>query len=269
MVEEKLIDRGMGEWLILSYLPVSLFSLRMTHATNKGGKTLLVPTPYAFKMTLIDACFRVFDGNNAEIKARQVFDLIKNCEIKFSPPAGCIVQNTFTKVLDLFQSKKSGAEKEKEILEAKANRNYPFRRTIAYREFCFYSNGELKVAIGVNGLSEDVVSLIRRVGSHINCIGKRGSFWQYIGDSIYKGNLPEGYTFPQPEERLMNGKFQWVQYLDDFGEVLCKAKDGFDRISTYGSGTIKLGEHRILVKTVIPYGFVQSSKHFTQYKKII
>ncbi len=253
MVEEKLIDRGIGKWLILSYLPVSLFSLRMTHATSKGGKTLLVPTPYAFKMTLIDACFRVFDGNNAEIKARQVFDLIKGCEIRFSPPAGCIVQNTFIKI-------------RQEERDAPKGFYVP---TIAYREFCFYTDAELKVAIGINGLSGDAVSLIRRVGSHINCIGKRGSFWQYIKDSICKGNLPEGYTLPQPEERLLTGKFQWVQYLDDFGEVLCKAKDGFDRISTYGSGTVKLGEHRILVKTVIPYSFVQSSKHFTQYKKIV
>ena len=253
MVEEKLIDRGMGEWLILSYLPVSLFSLRMTHATSKGGKTLLVPTPYAFKMTLIDACFRVFDGNNAEIKARQVFDLIKNCEIRFNPPEGCIVQNTFIKIRQE---------------ERDAPRGF-YVSTIAYREFCFYGDGELKVAIGINGLPEDAVSLIRKVGSHINCIGKRGSFWQYIGDSICKGNLSEGYTFPQPEERLLNGRFQWVQYLDDFGEVLCRAKNGFDRISTYGSGTVKLGEHRILVKTLIPYPFVQSSKHFTQYEKIV
>lgn len=253
MVEEKLIDRGIGKWLILSYLPVSLFSLRMTHATSKGGKTLLVPTPYAFKMTLIDACFRGFDENNAEIKARQVFDLIKGCEIRFSPPAGCIVQNTFIKI-------------RQEERDAPKGFYVP---TIAYREFCFYTDAELKVAIGINGLSGDAVSLIRRVGSHINCIGKRGSFWQYIKDSICKGNLPEGYTLPQPEERLLTGKFQWVQYLDDFGEVLCKAKDGFDRISTYGSGTVKLGEHRILVKTVIPYSFVQSSKHFTQYKKIV
>lgn len=253
MVEEKLIDRGIGKWLILSYLPVSLFSLRMTHATSKGGKTLLIPTPYAFKMTLIDACFRCFDENNAEIKARQVFDLIKGCEIRFSPPAGCIVQNTFIKI-------------RQEERDAPKGFYVP---TIAYREFCFYTDAELKVAIGINGLSGDAVSLIRRVGSHINCIGKRGSFWQYIKDSICKGNLPEGYTLPQPEERLLTGKFQWVQYLDDFGEVLCKAKDGFDRISTYGSGTVKLGEHRILVKTVIPYSFVQSSKHFTQYKKIV
>ncbi len=252
MVEEKLIDRGMGKWLILSYLPVSLFSLRMTHATSKGGKTLLVPTPYAFKMTLIDACFRVFDGTVAEIKARQVFDLIKGCEIRFSPPAGCIVQNTFVKIRQE---------------ERDAPRGF-YGATIAYREFCFYADGELKTAIGINGLSEEAVSLIRRIGSHINCIGKRGSFWQYIGDSICKGNLSEGYTSPQPEERLRSGKSQWSHYLDDFGEVLCKDKNGFERISTYSSGKVELGKHRVLKETVIPYRFVQSSKHFTQFKKV-
>ena len=84
MADKNLVDKS--KWLVLGYLPVSLFSLRMTHATNKGGKTLLVPTPYAFKMTLIDACFRVFNENEAENKAKQVFDFIKSCEIRFNPP---------------------------------------------------------------------------------------------------------------------------------------------------------------------------------------
>lgn len=253
MAEEKQNDRGVGEWLVISYIPVSLFSLRMTHATNKGGKTLLVPTPYAFKMILIDACFRVFDRDDAEIKARQVFDLIKGCEIRFSPPPGCIVQNTFIKI----RQEERGAPKGFYV------------PTIAYREFSFYSGGELKVAIGINGLSEGSVTLLKYIGSHINCIGKRGSFWQYIDDSICKGVLPQGYTYPQENEQLSVGNPQWVQYLDDFGEALCKAEDGFDRISTYGNGKIELGKHRILVRTVLPYKFKQSSRHFTQYIKSV
>lgn len=250
MAEEKPIDRGIGEWLILSYLPVSLFSLRMTHATNKGGKTLLVPTPYAFKMTMIDACFRVFEAN-AEEKAGEVFNLIKGCDIKFSPPTVCIVQNTFIKIR---QEKRD------------APRGF-FVPTIAYREFCFYTDGNLNVAIGVNGLSQNAVSLLKLIGSHINCIGKRGSFWQYIGETLHKDDLPPGYTCLQQDEQLATGNFQWVQYLDDFGEPLCKAKDGFDRISTYGNGKIELGKHRVLVKTVLPYKFKQSSKHFTHFEK--
>ena len=252
MMEEKPIDRGVGEWLVLSYLPVSLFSLRMAHATSKGGKTLLVPTPYAFKMTMIDACFRVFNGDEAEKKARQVFDLIKGCEIRFNPPSVCIVQNTFVKI-------------RQEERDAPKGFYVP---TIAYREFCFYSNDELKVAVGVKGLSEEAIDMLRLLGSHINCIGKRGSFWQFVGDSNHKNELPEGFIFPHTEERLSTGNFQWFQYLDDFGEVLCKAKDGFDRISTYGDGKIELGKHRILVRMVLPYKFKQSSRHFTQYEKV-
>lgn len=252
MAENELIDHGIGEWLILHYLPVSLFSLRMTHATSKGGKTLLVPTPYAFKMTMIDACFRVFEGCEAETKAKQVFDLIKGCEVRFSPPLVCIVQNTFIKIRQE---------------ERDAPKGY-YVPTIAYREFCFYNNSELKVALGKRGYKEDVVTLLQRIASHINCIGKRGSFWQYTGHTIHNGELPEDYTLPKGEEQISSINHRWSHDLDDFGEALCRAKDGFDRISTYGSGTIKLGEHRILTQTVIPYSFERSSRHFTQYKKI-
>jgi hypothetical protein len=252
MVENELIDHGIGEWLILHYLPVSLFSLRMTHATSKGGKTLLVPTPYAFKMTMIDACFRVFEGGEAETKAKQVFDLIKGCEVRFSPPPVCVVQNTFVKIRQE---------------ERDAPKGY-YVPTIAYREFCFYNNGELKVALGKRGYKEDVVTLLQRIASHINCIGKRGSFWQYAGHTNHNGELPKDYTHTKGKEQISSINHRWSHYLDDFGEALCKDKDGFDRISTYSSGIIQLNKHRVLIKTLIPYCFKQSSRHFTQYEKI-
>ncbi len=249
---ENLVNRGIGEWLIISYLPVSLFSLRMTHATNKGGKTLLVPTPYSFKMAMIDACFRVFEKNEAEIKARQMFDLIKGCEIRFSPPEVCIVQNTFIKIRQEERDAPKGF----------------YAPTIAYREFCFYNYSQLNVAIGIKGLSVDAINFLRTIASHINCLGKRGSFWQYIGDSIHNGELSlDDYTYHRDKQELRSSKFHWTQYLDDFGDDLCKAKDGFERISTYHNGEIKLGKHRILVETVIPYRFEKSSRHFTMYKK--
>lgn len=251
MADKNLVDKS--RWLILSYLPVSLFSLRMTHATNKGGKTLLVPTPYAFKMTLIDACFRVFGENEAESKARQVFDFIKSCEIRFNPPDTCIVQNTFIKI-------------RQEERDAPKGFYVP---TIAYREFCFYYGGELKVAVEITGLNDDQIDILQKLGEHINCIGKRGSFWQYKDSTILDGELPKEYTHPYIENNESRGADHsyWTQYLDDFGKALFTAKDGFDRINTYGSGKITLGEHRVLVKSIIPYTFVKSSKHFTIYKK--
>ena len=41
-------------WLILHYQP-TVFSLKPARATSTVGKTLLVPTPYAVKMALLDA----------------------------------------------------------------------------------------------------------------------------------------------------------------------------------------------------------------------
>ena len=87
-------------WLIGAYRPVTLFSLRMTHATSKGGKTLVVPTPYSVKMALLDACFRCYSSEVALGRARKVFDCLKRREIRVRPPKHCIVNNTFIKVLD-------------------------------------------------------------------------------------------------------------------------------------------------------------------------
>jgi hypothetical protein len=252
-MQNKLINRGIGEWLILRYKPVSLFSLRTTYATNKGGKTLLVPTPYAFKMAMIDACFRAFGKiDEADRKAREVFDLIKCCEIRFSPPSVCIVQNTFIKIR---QEKRD------------APKGY-FASTIAYREFCYFNNSELKIALGVKEYGEEILNLLVYIASHINCIGKRGSFWQYLGHMIQDGELSENYTRPKSDSQLSEGHNLWFHELDDFGQDLCDDKNGFDRISTYGEGKIELGKHRVLTKTIIPYRFKQSSFRFTEYNKI-
>ena len=42
-------------WLAVSYQPTSLFSLKLSSATNSAGKSLPVPSPYAVKMALLNA----------------------------------------------------------------------------------------------------------------------------------------------------------------------------------------------------------------------
>jgi hypothetical protein len=115
-----------NQWLIVLYEPVSLFSLRMSQTTSKGGKTLVVPTPYSVKMALIYACFRAWDEQEAFSNARRVFDIVKARRICFRPPPHCLVQNTFVKVLD--------AERDSDL---------PFKQTIVYREFAAFSGGPL------------------------------------------------------------------------------------------------------------------------------
>src|SRR5207244_1967154 len=134
----------------------------MTHATNKGGKTLLVPTPYSIKMALVDACFRGDQGDSEEL-ARKVFDLVKARQIRVAPPEHCLVHNTFIKILDHDRNEAAG----------------PYRSTIAYREFAFYK-GVMSIAADASGLEAEAVSFLSSLFHRINQFGKRGSFLQCL-----------------------------------------------------------------------------------------
>ena len=180
------------EWLVTTYQPVTMFSLRMTHATSKGGKTLVVPTPYVVKMALLDACFRRFPAAEALSRARIVFDWIKPREIRFRPPKHCLVTNTFQKVLDW---SRDGPD--------------PFRQTIAYRELAFYGGDDLLVALAVDGLRADERQILIELFAHINSLGKRGGFVQFTGTEVCTGPLPWGIHRPslRTRERSDHGLF--------------------------------------------------------------
>ena len=241
--------------MVAMYQPVSLFSLRMAHATSKGGKTLLAPTPYAVKMALIDACFRLFEAPEALAHARMTFDLVKARPIRIQPPKHCVVQNTFIKILD--EARDSDQE---------------FKQTIAYREFAAYQCGSpedgMRIAMGAGALTDREAGLLAKLWMHILSFGKRGSFFQFVGCQTL-GSLPPGYTAPFTGLiDIQQSSCSVIQYLDDFGEALCTARDGFDRISTFGDGNMRLGEHRVLVPTLVPYSRRSSSRSFTWYERI-
>lgn len=243
-------DRGRGEWLIARYLPVSLFSLRASYATSKGGKTLLVPTPYSVKMALIDAAFRCWGAGEAEAKARQAFEMVKGREVRIEPPEECVVQNTFLKVLD--------AERDGDL---------PFKNTIAYREFVQFE-GLMAVALGGAGLAAEERSDLEMLFRHISYFGKRGSFWQFTGLDWVTGEL-DGLFSVALESGLWKdmAKYGVTQALDDFGPALCETKDGFERISTYGAGEVKLNEHRVLTLTALPYQRRSATRRSTWYQR--
>jgi hypothetical protein len=239
------------QWLIASYRPTSLFTLRMTHATSKGGKTLLVPTPYAVKLALIDACFRFFPAAEALEQAHNVYDLIKAREIRFRPPEHCLVQNTFIKVKQ----------------EERGGPGGTYTSTIAYREYCYY-RGELAVAVDVAAMSGASRQLLTRLAPCINYLGKRGSFMQFVSTQTYEGPLPSGYTCPENKADIANGGYASTNYLDDFGEALIGDADGFDRINSYGGKPSALGKYRVLTRTLLPYRYVSGGKHYSYYTRL-
>ena len=241
-------NRGQGRWLVADFAPVSLFSLKTTYATNKGGKTLVVPTPYSVKMAMLDACFRRFGATEAEANAREMFDWIKWREIRLRPPAHCVVQQTFIKILD---HNRDGT--------------LPFKNTIAYREFAFFE-GNLRIAFAIGGTVGNETAAAELI-PYINYLGKRGGFWQFLGVELVEGDLPTGFSTPIDEHGAFESPYTLFQPLDDFGDSLCMAGDGFDRVSTYGVGTIKLGEHRVLRQTAVPYRKVGANRHYTWYQR--
>ena len=250
---EETAERRGSAWLIAAYRPVTLFSLRTTHATSKGGKTLVVPTPYSVKMALLDACFRRFSSDEASDRAREVFDWLKRRQVHVRPPKHCVVNNTFIKVLDWSRERVNG----------------PFRNTIAYREFAFFGGDDLLLALEAAGLGEEDRSILEQLLAHINSLGKRGGFWQFVGSERVDGPLPFGFTVPRPEARFEQiASYALTHALDDFGEALFEAADGFERVSTYGSGSVRLGEHRTLTATAIPYRRRAASRHFTWYERV-
>jgi hypothetical protein len=225
----------------------------MTHATSKGGKTLVVPTPYSVKMALLDACFRRYSSAEAFEWASRIFDRLKRREILVRPPKHCVVNNTFIKVLDWDRDPMYG----------------PFKNTIVYREFAFFGGDELLLALEADGLNEEDLTALEQLFAHINNLGKRGGFWQFIGSSRLECDLPFGFTVPRPRATFEQiATYALTEALDDFGEALAKAADGFDRISTYGSGSVRLGEHRTLTATAIPYFRRSASRHFTWYERV-
>jgi hypothetical protein len=100
----------------------------------------------------------------------------------------------------------------------------------------------------------------------VNYFGKRGSFFQFIRSEIVD-ELPPLFSFT-PQDGMSSipmGIYGVSQFLDDFGPDLCKAKDGFERISTYHGKGITIGKHRVLVSTLLPYQRKEASRSFTHY----
>jgi len=228
-------------WLLATYRPTSLFSLRLSLATSKGGKTLFVPTPYAFKLALVDAAFRA----EGEGLARRIFETVKGRPVRFRPPEHLAVQNTFIKI----KQEERGAPKGTYV------------PTIAYREFCFY-RGDLTVALEVGGLSEAEVADLRRVAAHINYLGKRGSFFQHVRCQEAAGPL-EGFTLPDSSAEMRLGAgYGVVQPLDDLkGAGECR----FENISSFHPDSVDKFRER--VNTFLPYRLEKSAKGYSYYRR--
>ena len=109
-------------WLEVVYQPTTLFSLKPSWATSTGGKSLLLPTPYALKMGLLDAAIRT-SGLNV---GQAAWPWLCRLEIGIDLPPQIVVTNLFAKILRVKEIKSKASEKPKAIAKAKAKGQWPF-----------------------------------------------------------------------------------------------------------------------------------------------
>ena len=82
-------------WIIAEYEPVSLVSLKLSTATSTGGKSLLLPTPFAIKMALLDVAIR----SEGLAAGEALWPAIREGRVAIDGPARIVVNNAFTKIL--------------------------------------------------------------------------------------------------------------------------------------------------------------------------
>lgn len=232
---------GPGRWLVAEYEPTALFSLKISSATSTVAKTLIVPTPYAIKMALVDSGFR------AGLSDDECADLLRalvGLDVRISPPASTVVTHTFLKVRQESRD---------------ADPLLPYSSTVSYREFVYHS-GRWKWAFDLARAGDTLPGRLVNLLPHISYIGKRGSFIAFR--SLLRVTAL-GADFTQPIQ--MTGSWSpppraHVAPLDDFGPDADMAT-----LSSFSKGKPKRDRHRKFVETIVPLGIVNTGPGFTEY----
>lgn len=217
------------------YQPTALFSLKNSNATNSGAKSLLLPSPYAIKMAILNQAITI--GGDIELlrpSGSVHFTAIRDAIISYSlnvENAFC-VNNSFIK-----------------ILKPKRD-DVGFQETVAFREYVSIS-GNLEIIFEVK--EELYASYLKKYLHKINYFGKRGCFFQFLQYSD---------AAKEPNVKIFNSG-DWsagiLQEYDDFPNDAT-----FDKVSNFSDATIKR-QKKIMA---LPIKLKSSSKSFSHYQVI-
>lgn len=231
-------------WLIAEYEAVTLFSLKLSTATSSGGKTLLVPTPYALKMALLDSACRTLGVRQAE----SLWEEIRDLHVAIRPAPKVVVTNLFQRILKPFKNPPK---------EGTPDSFGPFQRTIGYREYAQLV-GSMAVALEVSEASKETfVNLLL----NINYFGKRGGFMQLVKTPQIVEELSSQFV-DATLQQISFSIFGTLQVLDD-----CAPELTFERANIYSGKKLKDGD-RIRRNVILPYRMTRSSKSFSLYEYV-
>ncbi len=233
-----------ARWLVFRYAPVALFSLKLSRATSTAGKTLLVPTPYAVKMAFVDAGLRHGLAGDAD----ELVKALAKANVRIGVPRHACVTGTIQMV-----------RQETRQIERKRNPGLPWHRAnIAMREFVHYQ-GDLRLAFDRDTCNSELAVLLRQVAPALNYLGKRGSFFQYLGYSVEQ-HLDSTFTQAVDKEPVDSIAGGHRATLDDFG-----AGATFDALNSFSPTEIKWEIHRRFVETFVPLSAYNTGPGFIHY----
>lgn len=228
-------------WYVATYLPVSLVSLKLATATSTGGKALLLPTPYALKMALLNV---IIEDSGIDA-AKAVWEVLRDARVAIRGPKWIAVNNTFTKILK--------PKKEKPEFDAETGLTRGMINTIAFREYVQWQ-GELQIAVHV--ASDDLPW--RRWLTQVSYIGKRGGFMQAIKMPSSVESLEEGFTELTSASTGFS-LFGTMQIMDD-----CAPKLTFGQVNIYTDERVS----RVLRHVSVPYRLESSSRGYSLYCRL-
>jgi hypothetical protein len=229
---------------VLEYEPTALFSLKASFATSSVGRTLVVPTPYAVKMALIDAAFRVGLGD-ADCSA--FLRSLVPVQVRVAPPTQAVVTHTFVKV----RQESRGDDPLR-----------PYTATIAYREVVHH-RGTWQWAFDLGAGGDLLAERLERMAPFVSYIGKRGSFVQFRRLFRAPGLGTEFTQAVQSAVAWAPPPLAHVVPLDDFGQDA-----DLETLSSFTSKSAVRGRHRRFVETIVPLGVVNTGPGFTEYRSI-
>lgn len=223
-------------WLVATYQPTAMFSLKDSQATSAAGKSLLVPSPYAVKTALIDVAVN-WQGVGF---AQDVFSWLRALAVRSSPPEWACVTNAFVKV---------------QRPPKQAQPGNPFKPTVAFREYVQFQ-GELRVAFDVSALTVEQRATLAGLLMRLNMLGKRGGFMQWTAQDDVAELDNQYVTHTGDPRTTLSGAV--MHYLDDYGPKMT-----WEKLSTFDAAK----PDRVVVSALVPYRAIRSSKRSTLYHR--
>ena len=225
-------------WLEIIYKPTSLFSLKLSSATNSAGKSLPGPSPYSVKMALLNT---IITYDSLEV-AQKNFNLIRDLDLHFCLPETFVINNCMIRIL-----------KDNDKVPKASKAINPFKSTVAFREYVYLSD-KIHIAFDISNISDEGVQFLQKWFARINYFGKKGCFFQFSGFDkkeilsnsyikVLDKSFPPGIMFP----------------MDDVDK-----KAEFKNMDNYDFKTKAKRTEKIYI---FPYKQVEANKNYTFFKK--